>query len=121
MLLSLSLASLLQVVSPPEVSFQRECSAAEVRSLMRSTMDGADKKLDAMASRVAKHLGGGPLFATVWGALKQQLLARCARRLLPAACQQRCASFACACVAACCCCWCALCLTAAQRACASVT
>jgi hypothetical protein len=29
---------------------------------MRSTMDGTDKKLEAMVARVRKHLGGGLLF-----------------------------------------------------------
>lgn len=48
----------------------------QVRSLVRSTMDGADKKLEAMAGRVRKHLGHGPLFAMVWGTLKNSLLAR---------------------------------------------
>jgi hypothetical protein len=46
---------------------------------MRATMDGVDKKLEAMAARVRKHLGHGPVFGTVWSALKQELLARCAR------------------------------------------
>jgi hypothetical protein len=65
-----------QVVSPPEVSFQKDCSPAEVRSLMRSTMDGTDKKLEAMVARVRKHLGGGSLFGVAWGAVKEQLLSR---------------------------------------------
>jgi hypothetical protein len=65
-----------QVVSPPEVSFQKDCSPAEVRSLMRSTMDGTDKKLEAMVARVRKHLGGGSLFWVAWGAVKEQLLHR---------------------------------------------
>jgi hypothetical protein len=39
-------------------------------------MDGADKKLEAMAARVRKHLGHGPLFAMVWGTLKNSLLVR---------------------------------------------
>jgi len=39
-------------------------------------MDGVDKKLEAMAARVRKHLGHGPLFNMVWGHLKTQLLAR---------------------------------------------
>jgi hypothetical protein len=30
--------------------------------LMRSTMDGTDKNLEAMVARVRKHLGGGSLF-----------------------------------------------------------
>lgn len=68
--------AMLQVVSPPEVSFQKDCSASEVRSLMRSTMDGVDKKLESMAARVRKHLGHGPLFSMVWGTLKSSLLAR---------------------------------------------
>lgn len=67
---------LLQVVSPPEVSFQKDCSPAEVRSLMRSTMDGTDKKLEALAGRVRKHLGGGALFNVAWAAVKEALLAR---------------------------------------------
>jgi hypothetical protein len=64
------------VVSPPEVAFQKDCSAAEVRSLIRSTMEGADKKLEAMGQRVAKHLGQGPLARSVWGALQADLLQR---------------------------------------------
>jgi hypothetical protein len=39
-------------------------------------MDGVDKKLEAMAGRVRKHLGGGPIFATAWTTLKERLLAR---------------------------------------------
>jgi hypothetical protein len=70
------LTCLLQVVSPPEVSFQRDCSPAEVRSLIRSCMDGADKKLEAMAVRSHKHLGSGPLFRAAWDCIKQQLISR---------------------------------------------
>ncbi|WIA41754.1 hypothetical protein OEZ86_009092 [Tetradesmus obliquus] len=70
------LDALLKVVSPPEVSFQKDCSPAEVRSLMRSTMDGTDKKLEALAGRVRKHLGGGALFNVAWAAVKEALLAR---------------------------------------------
>jgi len=66
----------LQVLSPPEISFQKDCSAAEVRSLIRSTMDGADKKLENMAQRVRKHLGQGVLSQMVWGSLKDDLMAR---------------------------------------------
>jgi hypothetical protein len=40
-------------------------------------MDGTDKKLEAMVLRVRKHLGGGSLFGVAWGAVKEQLLARC--------------------------------------------
>lgn len=65
-----------QVVSPPEVSFQKDCSPAELRSLMRSTMDGTDKKLEAMVARVRKHLGGGSIFNKVWYTIKEQLIAR---------------------------------------------
>jgi hypothetical protein len=43
---------------------------------MRSTMDGTDKKLEAMVARVRKHLGGGSLFGIAWGAVKEQLLHR---------------------------------------------
>lgn len=58
--------------------YTRRCAhTKQVRSLMRSTMDGVDKKLEAMAGRVHKHLGHGPLFSMVWGTLKTQLLARC--------------------------------------------
>jgi hypothetical protein len=39
-------------------------------------MDGVDKKLEAMAGRVRKHLGHGHLFNMVWGVLKTSLLAR---------------------------------------------
>jgi hypothetical protein len=48
----------------------------QVRSLVRSTMDGVDKKLEAVAARVRKHLGHGPLFSMVWNTIKNQLLAR---------------------------------------------
>ncbi|KAF8055038.1 SEC3A [Scenedesmus sp. PABB004] len=70
------LDKLLQVVSPPEVAFQKDCSAAEVRGLMRATMDGTDKKLEAMVTRLRKHLGAGRLFGVAWGAVKEALLVR---------------------------------------------
>jgi hypothetical protein len=71
-----------QVRKPSGFAFQTlangvgALTAAQVRSLMRSTMDNVDKKLEAMAARVRKHLGHGPLFSMVWGTLKSSLLAR---------------------------------------------
>lgn len=38
----------MQVVSPPEVAFQEGCSLGDVRALIKSAMEGTDKKLDAM-------------------------------------------------------------------------
>ncbi|KAI8476055.1 MAG: exocyst complex component Sec3-domain-containing protein [Monoraphidium minutum] len=70
------LEKLLQVVSPPEVAFQKDCSAGEVRSLIKSTMEGADKKLDALCGRVRKHLGATPLADAMWARLKSDLLTR---------------------------------------------
>lgn len=67
---------LLQVVSPPEVSFQRDCTASDVRGLIKATMEGADKKLEAMYQRVRKHLGTSPLALKVWERLKDDLMTR---------------------------------------------
>ena len=48
-----------------------------MRALVRSVMEGADKKLEALHGRVAKHLGASPALAeSVWEALKAELLAR---------------------------------------------
>jgi hypothetical protein len=41
-------------------------------------MDGTDKKLVAILARVRKHLGRGSMFGVAWGAVKEQLLHRCA-------------------------------------------
>ncbi len=44
---------------------------------MRSTMDGADRKLEALVVRLRKHLGDdGPLLMPTWAALKTELLTR---------------------------------------------
>ncbi|GBF98439.1 hypothetical protein Rsub_11084 [Raphidocelis subcapitata] len=70
------LEKLLQVVTPAEVAFQKDCSASDARALMRSAMEGADKKLEAAAARVRKHLGATALGDAVWQRLKEDLLAR---------------------------------------------
>jgi hypothetical protein len=65
-----------QVVSPPEVAFQRDCSAGDVKSLIKSCLDSPDKRLDAMHGRVKKHLGTGRLAGYVWSRLQEELIRR---------------------------------------------
>ncbi len=49
---------------------------ADARSLLKSTMAEADKKLEAMLQRVRKHLGTGRLANGVWDRLKTELMQR---------------------------------------------
>ncbi|GFH14000.1 Sec3_C domain-containing protein, partial [Haematococcus lacustris] len=63
-----------QVVPPSEVSFQPGCSVAEVRTLLTSTLQEADKKLAVLYSRVRKHLGTTTLSFKVHEQLDTQLV-----------------------------------------------